>query len=196
MNSPISPPWKLMHSVKHRRPQQAPELVWAWISETGLKGCRCLCVTQTLGQRQQEHEGVKNAALSNRYHPAPPPPCTPLLSLSLSSNPLPGLTETGQTPTMLPAILPAPRAPPDSSGIRDGDRTRSTAGRRISTILCFALFYCLALASQRCLSGSAAPPALNVLILLLLKGKGHTGLWHPSLTGNELQTVVKIMVKI
>lgn len=51
-----------------------------------------------------------------------------------SSDPLRGLTESGQTLT-----TPAPRAPPDSSGIWDRDPTRSTAGRRISTILRFAL---------------------------------------------------------
>lgn len=59
-----------------------------------------------------------------RYQPTPP-----------SMDPLPGLTETGQTPT----ILPAPRALLDSSGIQSRDLTRSTAGRRISTILRFAL---------------------------------------------------------
>lgn len=111
-----------MHGVKHCRPQQACELVLAWIWETGLKGCRCLRVNQTPRQRRREREGVKNAALSNGL-PRP------------TSDPLPGLTETGQTPTTHPAILPAPRAPPDSSGIRDRDPTRSTAGRRISTIL-------------------------------------------------------------
>jgi len=55
------------------------------------------------------------------------------------SDPLPGLTETGQTPTTHPAILPAPRAPPDSSGIQDSDPTRSTAGRRNSTFFALLL---------------------------------------------------------
>lgn len=92
-----------------------------------------------------------------------------------SSDPLPGLTETGQTPTTHPAILPAPRAPPDSSGIRDRDPTRSTAGRRISTILRLALLLsghwhpsvpCLAQLSSK----------LTVLILCFSQGQGSCGL--------------------
>lgn len=91
-----------------------------------------------------------------------------------SSDPLPGLTETGQTPTTHPAILPAPRAPPDSSGIRDRDPTRSTAGRRISTILRFALLLSgTGIPSVPCLAPLSSQ--ISVLILFLLKGKGHVG---------------------
>lgn len=60
-------------------------------------------VSPTLGQRRQE-QGVKNAVLL-------PPPTS-------SSDPLLRLTEAAQTPTMHPAILPGPQAPPDRSGIQ------------------------------------------------------------------------------
>lgn len=130
MNSPISPPLEA-----DARCQTLSPTTSRWISlgmnlrDRSKKGCLCLHLNQTLQQRQREHEGVKNAALSNNPQKGAPP----------ALDPPPGLTETGQTPTTHPAILPAPRAPPDSSGIRDRDPTRSTAGRRISTILRFTL---------------------------------------------------------
>lgn len=83
---------------------------------------------------------------------------------------------------------------------RDRDPTRSTAGRRIPTILALAL--------------SLSPPGIpvfrvwlhcppdpldprNVLILfLLVGGRGHARQRRASLTGNELQTVIIIKLKI
>ncbi|CAB1423699.1 unnamed protein product [Pleuronectes platessa] len=59
----------------------------------------------------------------------PPHPRTPCL----------GLQKQDRLPQCSLPFCEPPRAPPDSSGIQDRDPTRSTAGRRISTILRFAL---------------------------------------------------------
>lgn len=80
-------------------------------------------MNQTLQQRQQEHEGVKNAVLSNS------PRRTPCLGLQKQDR-LPQRT--------LPFCQPRGLLQ-KSSGIQSRDPTRSTAGRRISTILRFTL---------------------------------------------------------
>lgn len=55
--------------------------------------------------------------------------------------------------------------------------------------------YCLALASQCSLSGSVVLPA-QCFDIVFAQGQGSCGLWHLSLTGNELQTVIIIKVNI
>lgn len=175
MNSPISPPWKLVPCVKHHRPLQATELVLAWISETGLTGRLCLCMTQTSQQRQQYPKGVKNAVLSNTYTPSNiflEPPAWAYRKRA----------DSHSTPCHF--CLPQ-RLLQKSSGICDRDPSRSAAGRRISTNPWFWLTYCLMLASQCSLSGSAVSP-VQCLDIGFAQGQGSAGLWHLSLTGNEL----------
>lgn len=93
-----------MQGVKHCRPQQAYELVLAWISETGLKGQPMPPhESDAVAGRRREREGVKNAALSHN----PKPTRTPCL----------GLQKQDRLPQRTLPFCQPPRAPPDSSGI-------------------------------------------------------------------------------
>lgn len=128
--------------------------------------------------------------------------CNVITQSEANWDPLPGLTETGQTPTTHPATLPAPEGSSRQLrnfgiGIQQG---LQLGGEFLPSSLW--PFHCLSLASRCSMSGSIAPPPdpldpRNVLILFLLGGaRGHARQRHASLTGNELQTVIIIKLKI
>lgn len=121
--------------------------------------------------------------------------CSVITQSTAHSDPLPGLTETGQTPTTHPAILPAPEGSSRQLrnfriGIRQG---LQLGGEFLPSFVWTS--YCLALASRCSLSGSVVPPA-PCFDIVLAQGQGSGGQRHVSLTGNELQTVFIIKVKI
>lgn len=121
--------------------------------------------------------------------------CSVITQSKAHSDPLPELTETGQTPTTHPAILPAPEGSSRQlRNFRIGIQQGLQLGGEFLPSWVWP-FHCLALASRCSLSGSAVLPC-NVLILFSLKGKGHAQQRHVSLTGNELQTVIIIKLKI
>lgn len=173
-----------MQGVKHCLPQQASELVLAWVWEKGPKGSLCPRMNHAMQQRQREQEGVRNAVLSNT--------CTPHAPLAKP----PAWTYRNRTD---PHYAPYHSAGPEGSfrkaqefrmGIRQG---LQLGGEFLPSFVLPS--HCLELASPCSLSGSTVLP-VQCFDIGFAQGQGSAGLWHLSLTGNELQTAITIKVKI